>query len=103
MVSPSRANFCDAVDVWFEAAGLKRNVIISVPCFSLLPGYIEKTDAIAFLPSRELPNDKLTQLALIEKPIEAVDFEVVAAWHTRSGQDPLHNWVIGLLKQEYAR
>ncbi len=98
VVSPSSANLRSSVDTWFEEAGLKRNIVISAPCFSVVPGYIETTDAIGFLPSRALPNDKIIQLDIAEKPIE---FEVVVAWHPRSSQDPLHNWIIGLFKKEY--
>lgn len=98
IASPSRPNFRGSIDAWFEEAGLMRNVVISAPCFSVVPRYIETTDAIAFLPSRTLLNDKLTKLDLNES---LIDFEVIAAWHPRSSQDPLHNWITDLLKEEY--
>ena len=98
VASPSRPNFKGSVDAWFEEAGLTRNIVISAPCFSVVPGYIETTDAIAFLPSRAPINDSLEVIQLNESPM---NFDVIAAWHSRSDKDPLHNWVIDLLKREY--
>lgn len=98
IASPSRPNFRGSIDACFEEAGLTRNVVISAPCFSVVPRYIETTDAIAFLPSRALINDNLIRLDISET---ALSFDVIAAWHARSSQDPLHNWIIDLLKNEY--
>ncbi len=98
IASPSRPNFRGSIDTLFEEAGLSRNVVISAPCFSVVPGYLEATDAIAFLPSRTLLNSKLKVLDLNER---LMDFDIVAAWHSRSNQDLLHNWIIDLLRDEY--
>ena len=98
IASPSRPNFKGSIDTLFEEAGLNRNVVISAPCFSVVPAYIENTDAIAFLPSRTLLNNKLKVLELNE---HLMDFDIVAAWHSRSNQDSLHNWIINILKKEY--
>ena len=99
IASPSRPNFKGSIDSWFEASGETRNVVISAPCFSVISAYIQATDAIAFLPSRAMVDKHLVKLELDEKPGE---FEVIAAWHPRSNQSPLHLWVIDLLRQEYA-
>ncbi|WDE07088.1 LysR family transcriptional regulator [Thalassomonas viridans] len=98
IASPSRPNFKGSIDSLFEQAGLTRNVVISAPCFSVVPGYIATTGAIAFLPSRAIQDNRLVQLNLNEK---LINFDVIAAWHPRSSQDPLHNWIMGLLKEEY--
>jgi len=94
IASPSRPNFRGSIDAWFEGHGLTRNVVISAPCFSIVPLYLETTDAIAFLPSRALTGTNLVALQLAEKPMS---FEVIASWHPRSSHDPLHNWVLDLL------
>ncbi len=88
IASPSRPNFRGSIDTWFEQFGLKRNVVISAPCFSIVPLYLETTDAIAFLPSRAIVDSNLTAIDLKEKP---VSFDVISAWHPRSNNDPLHN------------
>jgi len=94
IASPSRPNFRGSIDAWFEGHGLTRNVVISAPCFSIVPLYLETTDAIAFLPSRALIDSNLVALNLAENP---VSFDVIAAWHPRSNNDPLHNWVLDFL------
>jgi len=73
--------------------------VISAPCFSVIPLYLQTTDAIAFLPSRAVTGTDLYQLPLKERPD---NFDVIAAWHPRSSQSPLHQWLIELLRQEYS-
>ncbi|MCJ8268670.1 MAG: LysR substrate-binding domain-containing protein, partial [Psychrosphaera sp.] len=99
IASPSRPNFRGSIDDWFEKAGYVRNVVISAPCFSVVPMYLETTDAIAFLPSRASLGNGLITLDIGESP---VNFEVIAAWHPRSSQDPLHLWITHFLKEEYS-
>jgi DNA-binding transcriptional LysR family regulator len=97
IASPSRPNFRGSIDTWFEQFGLERNVVISAPCFSIVPLYLETTDAIAFLPSRALVDTNLATIDLKESP---VSFDVITAWHPRSSHDPLHNWVVDFLRNE---
>lgn len=98
IASPSRPNFRGSIDTWFETFGLKRNVVISAPCFSIVPLYLETTDAIAFLPSKALLDSNLATIKLKENP---VSFEVISAWHPRSNNDPLHNWVVDFLRCDF--
>ena len=94
IASPSRPNFRGSIDTWFEEHGLKRNTVISAPCFSIVPLYLETTEAIAFLPSRSLRDTNLITLDLSDSPLS---FDVIAAWHPRSNKDALHNWVVDFL------
>jgi DNA-binding transcriptional LysR family regulator len=96
VVSPSRAHLRGMADDWFEAKGLRRNVVLSVPSFSAAAECVAETDTLAFLPSRLLPDPRLQQVHLTEYP---PGFEVIAAWHPRSGQDPLHLWIRSLLDE----
>ncbi len=98
IVSPSRPNFRGSIDSLFEEQGVKRNIIMSAPCFSVVPQYIENSDAIAFIPSRSMPKEGLVELDLKEDTFE---FEVIAAWHSRSNHDLLHNWIRELLSKEF--
>lgn len=95
---PSRPNFRGTVNAWFEDAGFTPNIIITAPCFSVVPSYIEATNAISFLPSRAPLNDNLEVLTLEECPLE---FDIIAAWHSKSDKGQLHNWVLSILKQQY--
>ncbi|WP_019612806.1 LysR family transcriptional regulator [Psychromonas ossibalaenae] len=97
IASPSRPNFKGSIDDWFKQFGLKRNVVVSAPCFSIVPMYLETTDSIAFLPSRAVKELDLVEITLEQSPDK---FDVIAAWHPRYNEDALQRWVISLLQVE---
>jgi len=37
---------------------------------------------------------------MIELKETLMSFDVITAWHPRSNQDALHNWIVDLLKEE---
>ena len=94
IASPSRPNFKGSIDDWFKSFGLSRNVVVSAPCFSIVPMYLEVTDSIAFLPSRAITELNLLEIELEESPDP---FDVIAAWHPRYNEDPLQKWVVSNL------
>lgn len=96
IASPSRPNFKGSIDDWFKQFGLTRNVVVSAPCFSIVPMYLETTDSIAFLPSRAIKGLHLTEITLEQSPDK---FDVIAAWHPRYNEDALQKWVISLLEE----
>ncbi len=98
IASPSRPNFKGSIDDWFKQFGLKRNIMVSAPCFSIVPMYLESTDSIAFLPSRAIKGLDLIEIELKQSP---EPFDVIAAWHPRYSEDPLQKWVISKLIREY--
>lgn len=98
VVSPSRGDLRGMADHWFEQQGLQRNVVLSVPSFAAAAEYVAETDILAFLPSRLLPDVRIQEVRLTDHP---PGFDVIAAWHNRSGQDSLHQWVRGLLRQQF--
>jgi len=100
IASPSRPNFKGSIDDWFKHFGLKRNVVVSAPCFSIVPMYLETTDSIAFLPSRAIKGSNLIEIQLDQSP---EPFDVIAAWHPRYNDDQLQQWVISKLKEEYLK
>ncbi|KGJ90956.1 LysR family transcriptional regulator [Colwellia psychrerythraea] len=97
IASPSRPNFKGSIDDWFKKFGLKRNIVVSAPCFSIVPMYLETTDSIAFLPSRAIKGLDLVEIGLEQSPDK---FDVIAAWHPRYNDDALQQWVISLLEVE---
>ncbi|WP_166373006.1 LysR family transcriptional regulator [Psychromonas sp. SA13A] len=97
IASPSRPNFKGSIDDWFKTFGFKRNVVVSAPCFSIVPMYLETTDSIAFLPSRAIKGLDLIEIKLEESPDK---FDVIAAWHPRYSEDALQRWVISMLQAE---
>jgi len=72
--------------------------MISAPCFSVVPAYLEATDALAFLPARAIEHLDLVEIDLEHTPDS---FDVIAAWHPRYHEDPTQQWIISLLKEEY--
>ncbi len=90
-----RPNFRGSVSGWFAEAGLVPNIVISVPCFTIVPTYLKLIDAIAFLPSKALLGGELKVLDLEQYPLS---FKVAASWPTRSEKDPVHNWIVNLLR-----
>ena len=94
--SPSRPNFKGSIDDWFEKHDLTRNVVITAPCFSVVPLYLNMTDSLAFLPSRAVNESSLVEIKLDEMP---EPFDVIVAWHPRTNDDPLQKWVISKLVQ----
>ncbi len=95
IASPSRPNFKGSIDEWFGQFGLKRNVVVSAPCFSIVPMYLNTTDSIAFLPSRAIEGLNLVTIPMEQSP---ESFDVIAAWHPRYNDDPLQKWVTSLLE-----
>ena len=97
IASPSRPNFKGSIDDWFKTFGFKRNVVVSAPCFSIVPMYLETTDSIAFLPSRAIKGLDLIEIKLEQSPDK---FDVIAAWHPRYNEDALQRWVVSMLQAE---
>ena len=64
IASPSRPNFKGSIDDWFKKFGFERNVMVSAPCFSVVPRYLETTDSIAFLPAKAVEGLDLTVIDL---------------------------------------
>lgn len=96
VVSASRANLRGSHDRWFANKGFKRNIVMSVPGFSSVPDLLNTTDLIAFYPSRLLPNAKVKPLEIELLP---PPFKVIAAWHPRSNNSDIHQWLIAQLKR----
>lgn len=96
VVSPSSGEFSGAANLWFEEQGHPRNVVLSVPTFTAAKACIGESDLCGFIPSRLLPDLQLKTIELEEYP---PNFEVIAVWHQRSNQDPLHIWIRGQLKK----
>ncbi|MEP1446108.1 MAG: LysR family transcriptional regulator [Paraglaciecola sp.] len=98
IASPSRPNFKGSIDDWFRQFGLKRNVVVSAPCFSVVPMYLETTDTISFLPSRAVSGLDLVEIPLEQSPDP---FDVIAAWHPRYNDDVLQKWILAKLQVQY--
>ncbi len=98
LVSPSNGSFSGPADDALAAHGLKRRVALSVPSFLVLLEVLQTDDLIALVPKRLLTG-RPHSLRVIRPPIEVPGFDTVAAWHSRTHQDPAHRWLRDRLAQ----
>jgi len=92
LVSPSDGRFRGPADDALAVRKLERRVALSVPSFLILLEILQTDDLIALVPKRLLTG-RPHSLRLIRPPIEVAGFDVTAAWHSRSQQDPAHEWL----------
>ena len=98
VASSSGANYRGSIESLFREADLTPNIAITAPCFTVIPSFLEKTDTIAFLPSRIVLNSNLKQ---IRHEDGLMHFDIVASWHGRSDRDPLHQYIVDLLSRKF--
>ena len=81
-----------------RAAAAAREIGAAYPRnhFLLMPQIVAATRSVAFLPSRLLPDDKLTILEM-ENNMAPPGFELIAAWHPGSTDSQLLNWLVQML------
>ena len=84
------------MDNWLEQLGVERTVILSIPHFPLVPKVIKAMEAVAFRPSRLLPDPRPIPLRP-EGNVEPSGFDLIAVWHPRSAANPLVHWLVEML------
>ena len=92
LVSPSDGSFSGPTDDVLKGLGVSRRVAISVPSFHVLKEVLQEDDFIAFMPKRLFAR-QTGNLRIIKTPIDVPGFDVIAAWHTRTNSEPVHNWI----------
>lgn len=97
LVSLSGENFQGVTDEALQALGKKRNVVLSVNSFLVLPPVLQTTDLIAVVPER-LVRDA-AGLEVLPPPLTIPGFTKVAAWHERSHLSAAHQWLRQLLAE----
>lgn len=99
VVSPAVPGFDGSAGSWFEQQGLRRRVVASVPSFFMAMAYLQRSEMVAFVPSRLLPCDGLFEVPLEKYP---PGFVVVAACLPSALSDPLLAWVLDHLRARWA-
>ena len=92
MVSPSGGSFTTPIDEALAAFGHQRKVVMSAASFLFLPRIVSTSDLVALAPRRLLQGES-AQLAVVELPWLAEQFEVSLVWHERSHGHAGHRWV----------
>ncbi|HET8731396.1 MAG TPA: LysR family transcriptional regulator [Moraxellaceae bacterium] len=100
LISPRGGSFFGVVDEELARQGLKRDVVLSVPQFMLLPPVIRSTDLIATMPRRLARHASLSgDLQLLKPPVALSGYQVHQVWHPRTEADPVQKWLRGLVSE----
>ncbi|EEW07956.1 LysR family transcriptional regulator [Vibrio mimicus] len=72
----------------------EREVVASLPHFSMVPELLMDTDLIATLPKRLVTHlGGRYEIAVAELPFRTADFRVEQFWHLIHHHSPIHQWV----------
>ena len=95
LVSYAGGGFRGATDSALEALGRSRRVVLSVPCFLVLPDVLRMSDLVAMVPRRLITD--LTGLAIVESPVAVPGFTKTVVWHERTHANVAQAWLRALL------
>jgi DNA-binding transcriptional LysR family regulator len=93
-MSPTDIRFVDNV---LADQGLKRDVVLNVPHWLLMPEILKKTDLIAVISERLASNFANDNLVLRRLPFMANHFNWTMYWHKRYEHSQSHQWLRGLI------
>jgi DNA-binding transcriptional LysR family regulator len=91
-------SFHSDIDEQLDKLGRRRNVVLSVHQFVLVPLILRMTDYVALLPSRLLERFS-GELDTFDLPFVARGFTVSMAWHQRNHTDCGHIWLRNQIKE----
>jgi len=93
-MSNSAYHFSDTVERFLKQQNVSRNVIAMLPCYTSLQSFLSVNDVIAFIPSAMA---RLGNFKTLNFDVNPQSFEVVAAWHRKVSENPLHKWAIEMV------
>lgn len=91
LVSREGGGFFGVTDRALADAGLRRNVVLSVPHFLMAMSVLVSTDLVAMLPSRLVRGNPALQV--VDAPLEVPGYEMAIFWGERAHRDPAHKWL----------
>ncbi|MGF7483566.1 LysR substrate-binding domain-containing protein [Providencia sp. SP181] len=94
--APSAGNIENLVDDFFNNAGLKNNIIATLPCYTTLSAFFAANDAIAFITAAIGAQGNFCKLETKE---QMVPFDVTVAWHRKSNDNPFRIWLTKILEK----
>jgi DNA-binding transcriptional LysR family regulator len=92
VVSPERTHIRGDMDAYLENEGRRRNTVLSVPQFMMVPEILRTSDYVCTLP-RMLLAPFRDVVDVFKLPFPAEPFRLVMAWHARNDQDPAIQWL----------
>lgn len=82
------------IDHELAAYGYKRNVVLTVNQFALVPRLLAETDLVCVVPVNTVRNSPYSeQLEAVEPPFPFAPRTVNLVWHERSDNIPAHRWL----------
>jgi DNA-binding transcriptional LysR family regulator len=96
LVHPTLGRFSGLMDEALAEKGAHRNVVLSVPTFSMLFDALDSGDYLAFIPER-LFSGRSKRLKKLSVDVDPRPFDIVANWHPRMNGDARHKWLRGEL------
>jgi DNA-binding transcriptional LysR family regulator len=93
-MSPTDIRFVDNV---LADQGHKRDVVLNVPHWLLMPEILKKTDLIAVISERLASNFANDDLVVRPLPFMANHFDWTMYWHKRYEHSQSHQWLRGLI------
>lgn len=99
VVNPAGGGFYGAmIENKLAESGHKRNIVLSVPHFLVVPVIVRSTDLVAVVPRRQaMIFASEPALQVTELPVEIPSFSISLFWHEKNHRDDLHLWLRQLL------
>ncbi len=100
MIIPDKCGTLLLVDPALKALGLKRNVVLSIPHFMMVPFVIAKTKIIITTTEKTARYfQQFLPLDIHHCPLQIPNAKVLMTWHPRFDQDPRHLWLRSQIKE----
>lgn len=98
LVSVSGGAFGGPVDAQLAASSAARNVVVSIPTFLAGIELARQTNLLVSMPQR-LAHIFRGLIVSRPLPVPAPEFDVILAWHARTGSSQPHIWLRSLLRK----
>lgn len=86
------------IDAALAAEGRERNIILTLPHWSVAPSLVRGTDLILTAARRSFAAASSSGLAIVDLPFDIAPIPLVMCWHARREADRGHGWLRNLLQ-----
>jgi DNA-binding transcriptional LysR family regulator len=87
------------IDSLLAARGLRRDIVLTLPSFAVVPFVVGATDLISTLPKRLVTTlAPLARVVAVPPPLPAPSTTIHIAWHSRAALSPLQTWFKAAVK-----
>jgi DNA-binding transcriptional LysR family regulator len=95
-----RGKLRDATDIALDSAGLRRQVIATVPTSIAALLFVRDNESAVIIPQRmSRPLVDLLKLRLLPLPFGPAPLPLMSTWHLRYDGDPTHAWLRSKVKE----